>query len=76
MVACRGDSVERLLNVSEARQQLWFVPYNHQGKPCYKVFWGEYGSIPEAEAARNDLPPAVPANLPKEPVISMEKVLL
>ena len=75
MVACREESVEKLLNETGAAGSVWFIPYSHQGKDCFKVFWGFYRSSSEAEAARSALPSAVAGVLPKVPVVSLEKTL-
>jgi len=75
MVACREESVGKLLEAPGAEGSLWFIPYDHRGKACYKVFWGDYASIAEAQAARNALPPAVVGVLPGVSVVSQENAL-
>jgi septal ring-binding cell division protein DamX len=75
MVACRAGSVERLLGVPNTGDRLWFIPYNHQGRSCYKVLWGRYTTRQEAEAARAGIPREIARQLERIPVVSVDSLL-
>jgi septal ring-binding cell division protein DamX len=55
LVACSADTVEKALaNVSDP--DLYILPVNYKGRPCYRVCWGLYESEPRADSAVRAVP--------------------
>jgi septal ring-binding cell division protein DamX len=62
-LVCETTSVTRALN--EGGGKVWFVRTSYRNRPCYRVFWGRFGSSAEANAAAKELP----ASLGSAPVV-------
>lgn len=55
LVACAPETVQKAVeNVSG--EDLFILPVELEGRPCYRVCWGVYGSRETAEAATSGLP--------------------
>ena len=72
MIACQEDSISKALAV-DRDGALWFVPFAFKGKDCYKVYWGDYSSAPEAQSALNALPDTFRSGKPQ--VVSLGAAL-
>jgi septal ring-binding cell division protein DamX len=57
LVACRTETVERVITSSRGASQLYVLPAEVKGEACFRVCWGTYRSQKDATAA---------ADLPKE----------
>lgn len=55
-VACKAETVERLVASSGGSDELYVLPAEVKGAACYRVCWGSYASADEA-ARTEDLPP-------------------
>ena len=55
LVACSSDTVEKAL-ASVAAPDLYILPVNYKGRPCYRVCWGVYESEMRADSAVRTLP--------------------
>lgn len=53
-LVCETASITRALHDGGA--DVWFVGTSYRGRPCYRVFWGRYGTSAEAAAASRQLP--------------------
>jgi septal ring-binding cell division protein DamX len=62
-LVCETSSVTRAIN--EGGANVWFVRTSYRSRPCYRVFWGRFGSSAEATAAAKELP----ASLGSAPVV-------
>jgi septal ring-binding cell division protein DamX len=62
-LVCETASVTRALN--EGGGKVWFVRTSYRNRPCYRVFWGRFGSSADANAASKELP----ASLGSAPVV-------
>lgn len=58
-LVCETSSVTRALG--EAGGKVWFVSTSYHGRPCYRVFWGRYGTSAEASASSKQIPAALGA---------------
>ncbi|HEX9305804.1 MAG TPA: DUF4388 domain-containing protein [Thermoanaerobaculia bacterium] len=38
------------------RGAMWIVPAEHRGRRCFRVFWGRYATIQEAQIAKESVP--------------------
>ena len=54
-VACKAETVERLVASSGGSDELYVLPAEVKGAACYRVCWGSYASADEA-ARTEDLP--------------------
>ena len=45
---------------------MWLLPAAHEGRPCFRVFWGRYRTLEEARAGKTSVPPFffTPTNRP------------
>ena len=57
LVACRTETVERIIAGSKGASKLYVLPAEVKGEACFRVCWGTYRSQKDAAAA---------ADLPKE----------
>jgi septal ring-binding cell division protein DamX len=55
LVACSPETVEKAL-ASVADPDLYILPVNYKGRPCYRVCWGLYDSEARAESAIRTVP--------------------
>jgi hypothetical protein len=55
LVACSGETIQKALaNVPD--EDLFIVPFNLNGRACYRVLWGLYPSSSRASGALGSLP--------------------
>jgi septal ring-binding cell division protein DamX len=55
LVACSPETVEKAL-ASVPDPDLYILPVNYKGRPCYRVCWGLYESEARAESAIRTVP--------------------
>jgi hypothetical protein len=55
LVACRAETVERIIAGSKGASKLYVLPAEVKGDACFRVCWGTYRSQKDAAAAA-DLP--------------------
>jgi septal ring-binding cell division protein DamX len=72
MIACQDDSIAKAQTV-DPKGELWFVPFAFKGKACYKVYWGDYSSAADAQAALAGLPETFRSGKPQ--VVSLGAAL-
>ena len=72
LLACKIETVERLLDRQPQSAELFVVPVEFRGESCFRLCWGTYASPKEAAAAADR-----PASLLGEPVraIQVEEAL-
>ena len=58
VVACKPETVERLLAASEGSPRFYVLPARVRDEACFRVCFGSYASAKDAAAAA-DLPPAL-----------------
>jgi hypothetical protein len=58
VVACRPETVDRLVAAARGASQLYVLPAEMNGASCFRVCWGSYGNAKDAAAAA-DLPKAL-----------------
>ena len=56
-LVCQTSSLTRALATKDAH--VWFVPTSFQGKPCYRVLWGQYATREEAAKGIAEIPAAL-----------------
>jgi septal ring-binding cell division protein DamX len=74
IVACRPDTVDRLIAASGSSQKLYVLPAQVKDEACFRVCFGAYGTPKEAAAAA-DLPKALRGK-EKIGAVEIAKVLL
>jgi hypothetical protein len=52
-IVCDPSNVTKALRTSS---DVWFAPISLKERPCFRMFWGRYGTRAEAEAAMERLP--------------------
>jgi septal ring-binding cell division protein DamX len=52
-LVCQTESVARAL---ASGSDVWFVPVQYRGQPCFRVFWGRYETSAAAESAKSEIP--------------------
>lgn len=55
MMSCDPDNARRRLDEVDDAARLYVLPFEHNGKACFRLFWGAYRSREGAEKAE-DLP--------------------
>jgi hypothetical protein len=58
MVACKPETVDRLLGVASGSTRVYVLPASVNDDPCFRVCFGAYATSKEAAAAA-DLPKAL-----------------
>jgi septal ring-binding cell division protein DamX len=58
LVACRAETVERVIAGSRGASKLYVLPAEVKGEACFRICWGMYPSQKDAAAAA-DLPRAL-----------------
>jgi septal ring-binding cell division protein DamX len=56
MIACDPENARKMLDRSGGSDDLYVLPFDHEGDPCYRICWGVYGSRESAEQGRERLP--------------------
>ena len=74
-LVCELPSVDEAW-VYDRRGAMWLLTAEHQGRTCFRVFWGRYRTLEEARAAKSSVPPFffTPTNRPV--VVSTSGALL
>ena len=72
LLACKTETVERLLEREPSSSELFVVPVEFRGDSCFRVCWGSYPTSKDAAAAGDR-----PASLLGEPVraLTVEEAL-
>jgi hypothetical protein len=60
-VYCDPGNVARAYQNSGSSEQLIILPYNYQGRSCYRVFWGIFDTQALAERNYSSVPSAIRA---------------
>ena len=62
--------------VYDRQERMWLLAAAHQGRDCFRVFWGRFQTLEEARAAKTSVPPFffTPTNRPV--VVSTSGALL
>jgi septal ring-binding cell division protein DamX len=68
LVACKAETVERLLAVAQGASKLYVLPARVKDEACFRVCFGDYATPKEAAAAA-DLPAALRG---KERIVAAE----
>jgi septal ring-binding cell division protein DamX len=55
-LVCETPSLAEAWKHDRPAGTLWLLPEAHQGKECFRVLWGRYGSIDEAKRAKSGIP--------------------
>ena len=55
LVACSEETIQKAVEAVPA-EELFILPVSYQGRSCYRVCWGTYGSEAQAAAASRALP--------------------
>ena len=42
--------------VHDRAGRMWLLPAAHEGRPCFRVFWGRYRTLEEARAGKSTVP--------------------
>jgi len=63
MVACDPDKALGVLGLADETAPLYALPYEKDGKACYRLFWGSYATRESAERA-DDLPDSIGSQFP------------
>jgi septal ring-binding cell division protein DamX len=58
LVACKPETVERVLAASSGSAKLYLLPATVKGDACFRVCYGDYATAKDAAAAA-DLPAAL-----------------
>ncbi|MDQ5857773.1 MAG: hypothetical protein M3542_05790, partial [Acidobacteriota bacterium] len=54
-LVCELPSLEEAW-VYDRQGAMWLLTASHQGRTCFRVFWGRYRTLEEARAARGSVP--------------------
>jgi hypothetical protein len=65
-LACELPTLGNALNWDRPPGTIWLATSSYQGRTCFRVLWGRYGSLAEARAAKTRVPEffTVPGNHP------------
>jgi uncharacterized protein DUF4388 len=55
-IACRQESVRKAAERTRDSADFFIVPFTLQGKACYRLCWGSYPTLAEAEAGKSAVP--------------------
>ncbi|HEV8335307.1 MAG TPA: DUF4388 domain-containing protein [Candidatus Polarisedimenticolia bacterium] len=55
-IACREESVRKAAERTRNSADFFIVPFALQGKACYRLCWGNYGTLAEAESGKAAVP--------------------
>lgn len=55
-IACREETLRKAASRSRGSSTFFAVPFTLQGKPCYRLCWGGYLTLEEAQAAKATVP--------------------
>lgn len=51
LTACQEETVRRAVETASGASDLFILPMTHEGRSCYRVYWGRYPTIRRAEEA-------------------------
>jgi len=74
-LVCELPSLEEAW-VYDRQGAMWLLTASHEGRTCFRVFWGRYRTLEEARAGKSSVPPFffTPTNRPV--VVSTSGALL
>lgn len=55
-IACQEKTILDAISILQDSNQLLVVPMNYKGQPCYRVLYGTYDSVAQAENMKQNLP--------------------
>jgi hypothetical protein len=55
-IACQEDSVTKASERTRGSVEFFMVPFPLQGKTCYRLCWGAYPTLEEAQAGKASVP--------------------
>ncbi|MGH6690956.1 MAG: hypothetical protein ACREF4_09795, partial [Gammaproteobacteria bacterium] len=66
LMACQDETVKRAVDRANGSSQLFILPATHEGRTCYRVYWGRYQTQGRAQdALRRDLPSSFRLDRPR-----------
>lgn len=61
-IVCESSNVTKALN--NGGTNVWFVPISIKERPCYRMYWGRFGTRDEAERGMAALPASLRESKP------------
>jgi septal ring-binding cell division protein DamX len=55
-IACQPETLRKAFAQPRAREEMWIVPFSHQGRSCYRVLWGRFHNREAAHSALAGVP--------------------
>jgi len=55
-LVCETPSLAEAWKHDKPAGTLWLLSEKHEGRECFRVLWGRYGSIDEAKRAKSGIP--------------------
>jgi septal ring-binding cell division protein DamX len=74
-IACQDESLRKAARGTRGTDPFFVTPFLLQGRPCYRLCYGVYGSIAKAEAAAGGIPSVLTEGGGHPVVISLRKVI-
>lgn len=56
MIACDPDNARRILDRAQRSDRLYILPFDYDGRRCFRLCWGRYDTRDRAAANRSRLP--------------------
>ena len=65
-LACETETLEKAFAWDKPAGTMWLSTTSHRGRTCFRVLWGHYATLAQAQAARAQIPGffVVPGNRP------------
>jgi len=65
-LACETETLEKAFAWDRPAGTMWLLTTSHRGRTCFRVLWGHYATLAQAQAARAQIPGffVVPGNRP------------
>jgi septal ring-binding cell division protein DamX len=55
-LACEVETLQKAWSWDKPAGTMWILPTQYRGRTCFRVLWGHYATIAQAQAAKARVP--------------------
>lgn len=74
-IACQEESLQKAATRTRGADRFFALPFSLQGRSCYRLCWGTYSTLDEAQAAKPSIPAFFLEEGGRPVVVSLQRAL-